>query len=98
MQQGKELPSGGSATASMSCSFWKYLFQSHIRLFFQLLLTVRTYRGTHTATYKRMGRAANVTTGKQAEAAGPVPKASRDLVKAGKPLVTCTSPGFASNK
>ena len=90
MQQGKELPSGGSATASMPCSFWKWLF-------FQLLLTVRTYRGTHTATYKRMGRAANVTTGKQAEAAGP-PKASRDLVKAGKPLVTCTSPVFASSK
>lgn len=97
MQQGKELLSGGSAIISMPCSLWKYVSHNHIRFVFQLL-TVRTYQGTHTATYKCTGRAANADTGMQAEAEEAVPKASRDLVKAGKPLVTCTSPGFTSSK
>lgn len=50
------------------------------------------------AAYKCMGHASDAATGKHAEAAGPVPKTSRDLLKIGKALVTFTSPDFTSSK
>lgn len=97
MQQGRELLAGGSATASMPCSLWKYLSeQTHYALV--ATSSVRIHHGTHRAAYKCMGHAADAATEKHAEAALPVPRTSRDLVKAGRPPVTFTSSGFTNNK